>query len=88
VAIKKLEEELEVKLFERSASEVTVTPLGEDIVRQAQSVLEQADGIREIAKRGKDPLAGPLTLGVIYTIGPYLLPDLVRQAISRHPRCP
>ena len=78
VAIKKLEEELEVKLFERNASEVTVTPLGEEIVRQAQSVLEQAANIKEIAKRGKDPLAGPLKLGVIYTIGPYLLPDLVR----------
>ncbi|MEN9771150.1 MAG: hypothetical protein RLZZ180_2780, partial [Pseudomonadota bacterium] len=88
VAIKKLEEELDVKLFERNASEVTVTPLGEEIVRQAQGVLEQADGIREIAKRGKDPLAGPLTLGVIYTIGPYLLPDLVRQAISRHRQMP
>ncbi len=88
VAIKKLEEELEVKLFERSASEVAVTPLGEEIVRQAQSVLEQAAAIREIAKRGKDPLAGPLTLGVIYTIGPYLLPDLVRQAIARTPQMP
>ena len=84
VAIKKLEDELEVKLFERSANEVTVTPLGEDIVRQAQSVLEQAASIKEIAKRGKDPLAGPLKLGVIYTIGPYLLPDLVRQAIVAH----
>jgi DNA-binding MarR family transcriptional regulator len=60
VAIKKLEEELDVKLFERSASEVSVTPLGEEIVRQAQSVLEQAAAIKEIAKRGKDPLAGPL----------------------------
>ena len=59
VAIKKLEDELEVKLFERSANEVTVTPLGEEIVRQAQSVLEQAASIKEIAKRGKDPLAGP-----------------------------
>jgi LysR family hydrogen peroxide-inducible transcriptional activator len=85
VAIKKLEE---VKLFERSANEVTVTPLGEEIVRQAQSVLEQAANIKEIAKRGKDPLAGPLTLGVIYTIGPYLLPDLVRQAIDRTPQMP
>ena len=56
---KKLEEELDVKLFERSAGEVTVTPLGEEIVRQAQSVLEQAAAIKEIAKRGKDPLAGP-----------------------------
>ncbi|RYF17583.1 MAG: LysR family transcriptional regulator [Comamonadaceae bacterium] len=88
VAIKKLEDELEVKLFERSANEVTVTPLGEEIVRQAQSVLEQAAAIKEIAKRGKDPLAGPLRLGVIYTIGPYLLPDLVRQAIARTPQMP
>ena len=47
VAIKKLEEELDVKLFERNASEVAVTSLGEEIVRQAQGVLEQADGIRE-----------------------------------------
>lgn len=88
VAIRKLEDELEVKLFERSANEVSVTPLGEEIVRQAQSVLEQAAAIKEIAKRGKDPLAGALKLGVIYTIGPYLLPDLVRQAISRTPQMP
>jgi len=88
VAIKKLEDELEVKLFERSAGEVSVTPLGEEIVRQAQSVLEQAAAIKEIAKRGKDPLAGALTLGVIYTIGPYLLPELVRHAIARTPQMP
>jgi LysR family hydrogen peroxide-inducible transcriptional activator len=88
VAVKKLEEELDVKLFERSANEVSVTHLGGEIVRQAQSVLEQAANIREIAKRGKDPLAGPLTLGVIYTIGPYLLPDLVRQIIAGTPQMP
>jgi LysR family transcriptional regulator, hydrogen peroxide-inducible genes activator len=88
VSIKKLEEELEVKLFERSANEVTVTPLGEEIVRQAQAVLEQAAHIKEIAKRGKDPLSGALTLGVIYTIGPYLLPALVRQSIARTPQMP
>jgi LysR family hydrogen peroxide-inducible transcriptional activator len=88
VAVKKLEEELDVKLFERSANEVTVTPLGEEIVRQAQSVLEQAANIKDIAKRGKDPLAGALKLGVIYTIAPYLLPDLVRQVITRTPQMP
>ena len=88
VAIKKLEDELEVKLFERSANEVTVTPLGEEIIRQAQSVLEQAAAIREIAKRGKDPLAGPIRLGVIYTIGPYLLPELVRNTIRLSPQMP
>ena len=86
VAIKKLEEELELKIFERNANEVTVTPLGDEVLRQAQTVLEQANAIREIAKRGKDPLAGPLKLGVIYTIGPYLLPDLVRQVIAHTPQ--
>ncbi|MES2714606.1 MAG: LysR substrate-binding domain-containing protein [Pseudomonadota bacterium] len=88
VAIKKLEEELDLKLFERGASEVSVTPLGEAIVRQAQSVLEQAAAIKEIAKRGKDPLSGPLRLGIIYTIGPYLLPELVRHAIDMTPQMP
>ena len=88
VAIKKLEEELDVKIFERGASEVTVTPLGEDIVRQAQSVIEQASAIKEIAKRGKDPLAGALRLGLIYTIGPYLLPELVRHTIEHYPQMP
>ena len=88
VAIKKLEEELDIKIFERSAGEVSVTPLGEAIVRQAQSVLEQAAEIKEIAKRGKDPLSGVLTLGVIYTIGPYLLPELVRNSIKMTPQMP
>ena len=88
VAIKKLEEELQVKLFERNANEITVTPLGEEIIRQAQSVLEQADHIKEIARRGKDPLAGSLRLGVIYTIGPYLLPELVRKIIASTPQMP
>ena len=88
VAVKKLEDELQVKLFERNANEITVTPLGEEIIRQAQSVLEQADHIKEIAKRGKDPLAGSLRLGVIYTIGPYLLPELVRKIIASTPQMP
>ncbi|MCP5270506.1 MAG: hydrogen peroxide-inducible genes activator [Burkholderiaceae bacterium] len=88
VAIKKLEEELDCKIFERGGSEVSVTPIGEEIVRQAQQVIEQAQGIKEIAKRGKDPLSGPLRLGVIYTIGPYLLPDLVKQAIEKTPQMP
>ena len=88
VAIKKLEEELDVKLFERGSNEVTVTPLGQEIVHQAHLVLEQAAGIKEIARHGKNPLSGPLRLGVIYTIAPYLLPDLVRQSIDRVPQMP
>ena len=88
VAIKKLEEELDLKIFERGANEISVTPLGEAIVRQAQQVIEQAAAIKEIAKRGKDPLAGPLKLGIIYTIGPYLLPELVKHAIEMTPQMP
>lgn len=88
VAVKKLEDELDVKIFERGGSEVSVTPLGEQIVRQAQQVIEQAAAIKEVAKSGKDPLSGPLKLGIIYTIGPYLLPDLVRHAIDLTPQMP
>ncbi len=88
VSIKKLEEELEVRIFERGTAEVSVTPIGEEIVRRAQAVLEGAGAIKEAAKRRNDPLSGPLSLGVIYTIGPYLLPDLVRQAIERVPQMP
>jgi LysR family transcriptional regulator, hydrogen peroxide-inducible genes activator len=88
IAIKKLEDELEVKLFERGGNEVGVTPLGEAVVRQAQAVIEQAAAIKEIARRGKDPLAGPLRLGIIYTIGPYLLPELVRHTIEHTPQMP
>jgi LysR family transcriptional regulator, hydrogen peroxide-inducible genes activator len=88
VAIKKLEDELDVKIFERGGNEVSMTQLGESIVQQAQTVIEQAAAIKEIAQRGKDPLAGPLRLGIIYTIGPYLLPEMVRHAIEQSPRMP
>ena len=88
VAVKKLEDELEVKIFERRAGEIHLTPLGRDIVQQAQGVLEQAESIRATARAAKDPLQGPLRLGVIYTIGPYLLPELVRHNIERTPQMP
>ncbi|RKP48606.1 LysR substrate-binding domain-containing protein [Pararobbsia silviterrae] len=88
VAIKKLEDELNVQIFERGTSEVSVTPVGEQIVAQAQRVLEQTLAIKEIAKQGKDPLIGSLRLGVIYTIGPYLLPTLVKQMIDAVPQMP
>lgn len=88
VAIRKLEDELGVQLFERGSAEVTVTPVGELIVEEAQQVLEQTNTIREIAQQGKDPLSGPLRVGVIYTIGPYLLPYLVPRMIDETPEMP
>ncbi len=77
VAVKKLEEELGVGLFERGQGEVSLTPAGERIVAQAQRVLEEAGVIRELASRSKDQLADPLRVGAIYTVGPYLFPHLV-----------
>ena len=56
---------------------MSVTPAGQRIVEQAQRVLEEAARIKELAAAGRDPLAGPLRLGAIYTIGPYLLPKLI-----------
>ena len=88
VAIKKVEEELGVQLFERGPYEVKVTETGRRIVAQAEKVLVEAAHIDEIAAAGKDPLSGPLRLGVIYTIGPYLLPCLIPRVHQRAPRMP
>jgi LysR family transcriptional regulator, hydrogen peroxide-inducible genes activator len=88
VAIRKLEEELGVQLFERGSVEVSITPTGQRVVEQAQRVLEEAAAVREIARHGQDPLVGPLRVGVIYTIGPYLLPALVRRVIAATPQMP
>ena len=88
VAIKKLESELDIAIFERSKSSVTVTPLGVRIVTQAQRVLEEARTIRELATAGKDQLSTPLKLGAIFTIGPYLFPHLVPQIHQQAPTMP
>lgn len=88
VAIRKLEDELGVTLFERGGSEVGVTGIGQRIVTQAQKVIEESASIKEIARQGHDPLAGPLRVGVIHTIGPYLLPRLVPTQIERTPQMP
>ena len=88
VAIKKFEDELNVTLFERGSTEITVTPVGQVIVEQARKVLEEAGRIKELASGGKNPLLGPLRLGVIYTIGPYLLPRLVPALMKSAPQMP
>ncbi len=88
VAIKKLESELGITIFERSKSSVTVTPLGEKIVTQAQRVLEESRGIKDIASAGKDQLSTPLKLGAIFTIGPYLFPHLVPHIHKAAPEMP
>ncbi|WP_017939668.1 hydrogen peroxide-inducible genes activator [Zestomonas thermotolerans] len=88
VGVKKLEDELGVLIFERSKSAVRLTPVGEAIIAQAQKVLEQAQGIRELAQAGKNQLAAPLKVGAIYTVGPYLFPHLIPQLHKVAPQMP
>jgi len=88
IAIKKLEEELGVQLFERQASDISVTPVGELIIAQAQRTLEAAEGVKLAAQQGKDQLSGPLRIGAIYTIGPYLFPDLIPRLRKHAPDMP
>ncbi len=77
VAVKKLEEELGITLFERHQHEVAITDIGRQIVTQAETVLNEANNLKEIAAVNKNQLNGKLRLGIIYTIGPYLLPKLI-----------
>ncbi len=88
VAVKKLEEELGVQLFERNSGEVTITPTGMQVVEQAQRVLEESDKVKAIAKAKADPLDGALKLGAIFTVGPYLLPKLIPILRRRAPKMP
>lgn len=88
VAIKKVESELGAPLFERSAAELRLTALGERVAEQAQRVLVESLRLDEIAAQGSDPLKGSLRIGVIYTIAPYLLPQLVPALHRRAPEMP
>ena len=88
LAIKKLEDDLGITIFERRQSQITLTPIGEQIIHQAQRVLEEANRIKQIAAQEKDQLVGLFRLGVIATVGPYILPDLVSILHKRAPAMP
>lgn len=88
VAVKHLEDELGIALFERTKTEVVVTAIGAQVVAQAERVLEEAARVKHLATSGKDQLQGALKLGVIHTIAPYLLPDLVAATRERAPHMP
>jgi len=88
LALAKLEDELGIKLFERNKNEVLVTARGLQIVEQSRRVLDEVGKIQQLARGGKDQLSGAFRLGVIPTIGPYLLPDLVPILRRRAPQMP
>src|SRR4029077_13772636 len=77
-----------LKLFERNKNEVLLTARGREIVEQSRKVLDEVGKIQQIARGGKDQLSGAFRIGVIPTIGPYLLPDLVPILKKRAPQMP
>ncbi len=84
--IKKLEQELGVAIFERTNRSVEITPVGQAIVAHALQIVEQADVIRQLARAHRDPLAGPLRIGAIPTLSPYLMPLILLPLKKRHPQ--
>lgn len=84
--IKKLEEDLGVTLFERTNRSVSVTPIGLEIIKHAKLVMEQADAIQQLARAHNDPLAGPLRVGAIPTVSPYLMPLILIPLKRRVPQ--
>lgn len=88
VAVKKLEDELGVQLFERHRHDVRVTPTGEAVIAQAQRVLEEAEKLRQLADPQVQQFGTALRVGAIHTIGPYLFPALVTAARRIAPQLP
>jgi len=86
--ILKLEEELGIAIFERSGRSVKVTAAGADILAHARRAIAEADEIQAIAKASRDPLAGPLNLGVIPTLCPYLMPFILPRLADELPKMP
>jgi len=84
--IRKLEDELGVTVFERTNRSVTVTPVGEQILSHARLLLEQAEVIQQLARAHRDPLAGPLRIGAIPTLSPYLMPLVLVPLRRRYPQ--
>ena len=84
--IRKLEDELGVVIFERSRRTVELTPVGEMILAHARQILEQADMIEQLAQAYQDPLAGPLRVGAIPTLSPYLMPLILLPLKKQYPQ--
>ena len=84
--IRKIEDVLGVQLFERTNRRVTITPSGKAVADQARIVLEEAAKISGITRSAQEPLSGPLRLGAIATVGPYLLPHLLSPLRKAYPK--
>jgi len=84
--LKKLEEELGITVFERSNKQILITDIGEKIVAKAREILLDIEGMKSLAQTAHDPMVGPLRLGVIPTVAPYLLPHVMSSLVTTFPK--
>lgn len=85
IQIKELEAMLGAPLVERAVRHIHLTPLGEDFARRAAEILRAVDELQDLARAAQGPLAGRLRVGVIPTVAPYLLPEMIKLIMSRFP---
>ncbi|MDX1507815.1 MAG: hydrogen peroxide-inducible genes activator [Woeseiaceae bacterium] len=85
-AISELETVLGAQLVDRTNRSVTITTLGQDVAIQARLVMQDVDSLMEMARGSPEPLAGPLRLGVIPTIAPFVLPKVLPGIRERFPK--
>lgn len=84
--IRKLEDFLGVALFDRSLKQVTLTPVGQEIVASARLILDETNRIRGLARQTADPMERTVQLGVIPTLGPYYLPHVLTLLHNKYPK--
>jgi LysR family hydrogen peroxide-inducible transcriptional activator len=84
--IRKLEDYLGVSLIERNSKSVSLTPIGEEVVRSARQIVAQADALLASTRVPRGPLEGRLSIGIIPTLGPYFLPSFIPLTKSHYPR--
>lgn len=80
-----LEENLGVLLFERTRRKVLLTPVGREVAERARAILRDVGDLEEVARRAQKPLSGTLRVGVLRTLGPYLLPHILPALRRRFP---
>lgn len=88
VGIRKLEEELGVTIFERHKNDVRITEVGQKIIAKARNIIEQTSAINDLAHGGHDVLASPVKIGAIYTVAPFVFPQLIKNLHPNTPKLP
>jgi len=88
IAIKKLESELGITIFQRGKGRVLITPEGMEVIQQAQKIMDEAHKLENLNREPNNPLDGELKVGAIFTIGPYLYPSLIPEIRKQHPNMP